>query len=558
MLRRLNHNERIFMKTKLVIWGTNAEDKKILIGIELLADKNKVNIFTFPGENVTEEFNQKMMQEWRDGSAVEFPEGHTATERELSITESLLPDTIKVERGDLIQRAQTEWHFIVLSSKLNATYQSELHQIRDRIEALEKFDSKVWETLKSFWSKVQTQVKERNLFKEHADTLRDITNELFAQMKNLRSRLDEEFKQVSHKHQEEFFTKLDIIGEKISNGLHLQSLFDELKTLQRNFKETKFTREHRSKVWQKLDGTFKTLKEKRFGGSHGGNDNRSPMERLKRRYDGLISAIEKMERSIKRDQNDLQFEDKRIANTDGQLEAQIRQAKVLMIEERIRSKEEKLKEMLKTKVDLEKRIENQKVKDTKRLEREKLEEAKKAAQAKIASDIKEAANARKTEDDKLVKAAAAISNRKQDQNEHPSQESGSSDTEPGTNNTAKQTEPSVNNETEEKSTQETSSISSTIDKANQKIVETISDVTEADTPEESPNIESQENIEEGATVMDSSTEIKEEEPSLNVPQLINAPEEIVTEATIPKVPATSEEVTDLVEESSSDALSGQE
>ena len=400
------------MKTKLVLWGTNVQEEKVLIGMELLAEKNKVNVYTFPGEQVTEEFNQKMMQEWRDGGGVEFPESYTMVERELTISESLLPEDIKVERGDLVQRAQTEWHFIVLSSKLNATYQSELSQLRDRIEQLEKFDSKVWDSLKSFWSKVQGQVKERNLFKEHADTLRDMTNELFAQMKTMRTKLDEEFKIISQKHQEEFFGKLDEIGEKVANGLHLQSLFEELKKLQRRFRETKFTREHRTKVWQKLDGTFKTLKEKRFGNSGGGGDDRSPMERLKRRYDGLLSAIEKMERSIGRDQGDLKFEDKRIATTDGQLEAQIRQAKVLMIQERIRSKEEKLKEMLKTKGELEKRMENQKVKDAKRAEREKIEAAKKAAQAKIASEIKEAAAARVEEDDKLAKAAEAIAAQK--------------------------------------------------------------------------------------------------------------------------------------------------
>lgn len=400
------------MKTKLVLWGTDAKDEKVLIGMELLATKNKVNVYSFPGDKVTEEFNQKLMQEWRDGGAIEFPEGFEVVERELTITESLLPENIKVERGDLVQRAQTEWHFIVLSSKLNDTYKSELAQIRDKVDQLEKFDSKVWETLKSFWSKVQGQVKERNLFKEHADTLRDMTNELFAQLKNLRTKLDEEFKLISQKHQEEFMAKLEEINQKLTNGLHLQSIFEELKALQRKFRDTKFTREHRSKVWQKLDGSFKTLKEKRFGSSGDGGDNRSPMDRLVRRYEGLLSAIEKMERSIKRDQNDLKFEDKRIANTDGQLEAQIRQAKVLMIEERIRSKEEKLKEMHKTKAELEKRMENQKVKDAKRAEREKLEAAKKAAEAKIASEIKEASKAREEDENKLKKAAEAIASQK--------------------------------------------------------------------------------------------------------------------------------------------------
>ena len=149
--------------------------------------------------------------------------------------------------------------------------------------------------------------------------------------------------------------------DKIVNGLNLSSIFDDLKKMQRNFRDTKLTREHRSKVWDRLDAAFKQVKEKKFGPD--ANAESSPMERLKRRYNGLIVAIEKMQKSIKRDHDDLNFQGRKIADTDGQLEAQIRQAKIKMIEERIRSKEEKLSEMNKTKIELENRIEAQKGKD---------------------------------------------------------------------------------------------------------------------------------------------------------------------------------------------------
>lgn len=406
------------MKTKLVLWGTNDQDERVLIALELRAQDNKVNIYTFPEEVATEEFCEKLMNIWRDGKEVPFPENHTKSETELRISENILPENLKVERGDLIHRAQTEWHFVVLSSKLHQAYENELGELRDRLNQRNKFDQQLWEELKTFWNKVQSQVREKNLFREHANTLRDNTNKLFARLKELRSKLDEEFHKLSKDNHDDFMSALERIEQKITDGLRLQAIFDDLKGLQRKFRDSKLTREHRAKVWERLDGAFKTVKKKRFGSS---GDARSPLERLKRRYDGLISAIEKMERSIKRDQDDLDFQNRKIASTDGQLEAQIRQAKILMIKERIRSKEEKLGEMLQTKIELERRIETQKNKEARRLEKEKLEKAKREAQEKIAKEIQAAAASRESEAEKLEKAAEAIVQPKRDpETEEPS------------------------------------------------------------------------------------------------------------------------------------------
>ena len=207
------------------------------------------------------------------------------------------------------------------------------------------------------------------------------------------------------------------VEKKVSDGLRLQPLFDDLKEMQRKFREAKLTKDHRTKIWDRLDNAFKVIKEKRFGtssspagatGAPGTGDDRSPGERLSRRYEGLMSAIDKMEKSIKRDEDDLDFQKRKVASTDGQLEAQIRQAKILMIEERIRSKREKLGEMTQTREELDRRVESQKERDAKKAEQDKIHEAKRAAEEKIKSEIKAAADARKEDDDKLSKAAEQL------------------------------------------------------------------------------------------------------------------------------------------------------
>ena len=193
---------------------------------------------------------------------------------------------------------------------------------------------------------------------------------------------------------------LEEVEKKVGEGARLPVMFEELKKLQRKFRDSKLNREHRNKVWEKLDATFKFVKEKRFGASACEEGN-SPYQRTKRRFDGLMNAIGKMEASIKRDRNDLDFQNHKIATTGGQLEAQIRQAKMKMIEERVRSKEEKLAEMIATKIDLEKRLASQK-------EKEARIEAQRAAKAKIAQEIKESEAAREADAEKLEKAAEEI------------------------------------------------------------------------------------------------------------------------------------------------------
>lgn len=366
------------MKTKMVIWGSTEKDEKVLLALELLHEENKVKIYSFPAASVTEVFYNQMMNLWRNGGPVTFPAEHQEIIRELSMTDDLLPETILVERTDLINRAKTEWHFVVLSSKLRESYNSEIQDFKDKISALSNFDENMWEDLKVFWNKVQNQVREKNLFREHADQLRDNTNELFTKLKALKKSLNAEFAKVSKEQTDTFMTALKSVEQKVNDGLGLHPLFNELKELQNKFNNTEFTRSDRSAVWKKLDATFKLVKEKKFGPS--GKDNNSS-DRVNRRYNGLMSAIKKMESSIYRDKKDIEFQNNRIQTTEGQLEMQIRQAKLAMIQQRIGSKEEKLAEMMRTKESIEKKLEQEKKKQQKRDEQEKAKNEKEAAKA---------------------------------------------------------------------------------------------------------------------------------------------------------------------------------
>lgn len=449
------------MRTKLVIWGTNDKDERVLLAMELHPEKNEVALYVFPEASTTDEFLKQMMDEWRVDKPVTFPDEHLTILRPLTQADSLLPEEYKVERGDLIQRAQSEWAFVVLSHKLHATLSSELDSFKDRIHALEEFSMSLWEELKGFWEKVHGQFRERNLFRDHVDALRHESDELFAHMKKLRQSTEATARKRSAELAAAFSEKLDEVFTKIEEGTQLITTFESLKTLQREYHDLDLTRDDRNKLWNRMDKAFKLVKEKRFGAKpspSGGH----PASRIESRLKGLLEAIGKMNQSILRDEKDLQFEQKRIA-TGSQLEVQLRQAKLQMIEDRVNSKKEKLQDMLKTKEDLERRIVDLQKKIEEDEEKKRIEEAKLKVKERIAREIEETEKVLEEKSDELTAAAQELAETLKPLRKSKKQATQSStipepesDTEPAANPTADSEETAIEKPTEsEAPTQET-------------------------------------------------------------------------------------------------------
>ncbi len=315
------------MRNRIVHWGTDKNDEKVLIAMELKPAENKVLTWVFPDRLVTDDFQNKMFREWRNDQEVDFPEGVEAVERSLTIADSLLPEDLKTDKPEVISRVQTEWHFTVLSYKLNEAYTNEINEIKEKIAKLESYEASYWDQLKGFWEKVQDQIRDKNLSFEQGTSIKQQINNLFAQLKNLKNSKEEAIKKQSTELFASFSEMLKSIEEKANGGARYNVIFEELKSLQQKFKNAKFTNEDRNQYWEQINAAFSAVKERTFGTQDGS----SPTDRLGKRLAGLVASIQKMENSLKYDQEELDFQSKKIASTDGQLEAQIRQAKMVMI-----------------------------------------------------------------------------------------------------------------------------------------------------------------------------------------------------------------------------------
>ena len=125
------------MMTKIVIWATNEKEEKLLLTLELKPQENKVEICSIPEKDVTDQLEADLIGKWKKGEQVEFPASTSKIDRPLSISESVLPDNLKVEKGgDLIRRARTEWPVIVLSYKLHDLYENELGDIKTKVDSM--------------------------------------------------------------------------------------------------------------------------------------------------------------------------------------------------------------------------------------------------------------------------------------------------------------------------------------------------------------------------------------------------------------------------------------
>lgn len=201
---------------------------------------------------------------------------------------------------------------------------------------------------------------------------------------------------------DDFNKALDDIEERINaGGQRLGNVFDELKQLQQRYRTARLSNEHRNQIWDRIDGAFKKAKERKFGA--GAADEGNAVER---RLAGLVDALKRMEDSVRRDADELEFQHKKVSKTEGQLEAQIRMAKIKMIEERLESKRAKVEEIKRTMAELERRSSAAKNKEAKRAEKEnerqKVEAAKDAVKAEIDAEIKS------RKDDSLFDAASTV------------------------------------------------------------------------------------------------------------------------------------------------------
>jgi len=327
------------MINRYVFTGRNAADTPILVGMELQLKQKQVELLVFLREGLSEEFAKALAEAWEKGEALDFqvePERLIRSAEE----EHLLPIEIKADRPEVISRLQNEWTLKLLSYKLYESIGEEINSLQKTVQDLGNYSQDLWDKAKRTWDQVGNHAQDFNLSRNHATELRDRINRLFEQLKKMREGGQVEFEHASTSLREQYEKTLEAFQGRLRENPRVNELFDQLKLLQKEIKDARLTHRDRRTLWKTLDDSFEFLKNQKenLWQSHLGN-----------RIHGLEDAMSKIQSSIDRDRANIDFEARKLAGGRiGQLEQQLRATRMKVMDDRIKSKEEKLVDMQKT------------------------------------------------------------------------------------------------------------------------------------------------------------------------------------------------------------------
>ncbi len=381
------------MKDKIVFWATNEKNQNVLVTLRLRASDNKVDIWMFEKSTISSEFVDKMFEDWANIDVDTLPEPYEYLEHDMS-SPSILPDTILANNTEMINRAEKEWYVKILATKLSMKLQEEVVQLVEQVGGMVKYDKDAWELSKKYWDKINQHFQSRDLTREQTASLRDMVNKAFNKLKKLRKDSNQELEQKAKENADIILKKLNIIIGQVSDSRNLNGLFDTLKQMQLELRNQKLTQELNKTVRDKMNEAFQQVKEARR--NHRNN-------RLSNRIKGLESAISRMEKSTRRDEDDLAFQNRRVQASEGKLEKQLREAKIVMIQERLNSKGTKLEDMYKTLKELQNRVKEDAERESARIKAEK-QKAEQRAKREASRKAKQAARAKAAEEAKIQKA----------------------------------------------------------------------------------------------------------------------------------------------------------
>ena len=326
------------MKDRITIWGNDSKEQRILLAVALNESAHNATIYVFKNDDLTKEQIAWLETFWTNGDNDNWDQLTVSDTIERDFSNSyLLPDELKVDDPSIIKKTESAWQYRVLTRKLFEMLKADINELGDKVKEGAGNTKELWNESKELWEKVKQNYIEKNLSKEQTKDLRTTLNALFDVLKQKKQQAFDIAVENSKEDYEKFKSEILSIKEKINPENKLNDLFSGLQKIQQEVREKKLASPHYHELKSLFNDSFnqiKSLKKEHY------------LSKVNRRVEGLTEAIRKMNESIKRDESSLEFQEKKMGqNNATQLEAKLRQVKLDMIKERVKSKKKKLTDM---------------------------------------------------------------------------------------------------------------------------------------------------------------------------------------------------------------------
>jgi hypothetical protein len=327
------------MQTRFTTTGNINDSQEVVLAYELNEAAFKVDLYVIEKKSLKKDQLDLLNKEWVNGGEFNFPKGTQIINPDLN-SDSILPDDIKSDKVGEIRHKQNEWAVQLLTNKLWESYLIELTNLQKKADNLTHYDKSLFEDAKSYWERVLEHKKERNITQERLDKIKDDVNNIFEKLKTFRKTESAEFEKTSNAISQLIFEKLEAIKKRADEKANFKALHDEIKNLQTQNKNARFSKSDDTTVRKAYDDAFHYINEQR---SKFFND------KYDSRIAGLKDVISKMEKGLDRDKKDLEYFTKKSDSPKAQsLETQLLKVRLRQLTETIQSKEEKLKDIHKT------------------------------------------------------------------------------------------------------------------------------------------------------------------------------------------------------------------
>ena len=288
MIRFLESND--LCDKNLVLWGEIATDLKALLAIHLDEIEKKVTIHAFPKNELTDEVRDQLFNVWKNGGDYEFPEESFNWEVDAEGDFSL-PENIKLDRPQLLVRAQKDWMQRVQHAEIMKLLHEEVNLLKLQADALTEYSQDVWNQAKAIWDKVRSSQKEYKLPWEKVDELKLPINKVFDALKAFKRLSNEQSFEESLAMSKVFEKRIEVCKNDLIYPDQWSKIFNELKLIQKDMKENQFKWKHRRQLQNQLNDVFGTLREYRKVEHEKKSQER--IEHLKKTLSNLRNSIER-------------------------------------------------------------------------------------------------------------------------------------------------------------------------------------------------------------------------------------------------------------------------